>query len=65
MSLIVQTLMRLLNKGGKGVRPGERRCAECGRSYRPVPGDRGRCAACERESGGDRTDDQGRPFRED
>lgn len=61
MSLIVQTIMRLLGKTG------ERRCASCGRGYRPVAGDRGRCPQCEPERGRgeEKKDDSGRPFRED
>lgn len=64
MSLIVQTVMRLM---GKLSRPGERRCGSCGRGYRPVPGDRGYCPRCVRESGSDKGKeyDNGRPFRED
>jgi predicted amidophosphoribosyltransferase len=64
MSLIVQMVMRLMGKLG---RPGERRCASCGRGYRPAEGDRGYCPRCVRESGSDKDKeyDSGRPFRED
>lgn len=63
MSLIVQTIMRLMGKLGKG----ERRCASCGRGYRPAPEDRGYCPRCEpaRRRYEEKTDDSGRPFRED
>lgn len=67
MSLIVQTILRLLSRGGRAGGQGGRRCAECGRAYRPGPGDRGRCAACEgvRRNSGEKADDDGKPFRED
>ncbi len=61
MSLVVQTIMRLLGKAG------DRHCVSCGRGYRPGPGDRGYCPRCEPEhkADKDKAGDSGKPFRED
>jgi hypothetical protein len=67
MSIIIQTIMRIMGGMGKLGGSGERRCASCGRGYRPAPGDQGYCPGCVRKSGSDKdkADDSGRPFRED